>query len=94
MQEGPPSEIVTATSPFYASLQTLWQVGFSAMLEKQWLNRYLRHPGESTIERAKDTPTTVAGGGISSGGLVVLLFYSLPRDVKGSMWWELVKQWA
>ena len=38
----------------YASLLISLLAAFVAMLGKQWLNRYLRHAGGSTIERCGD----------------------------------------
>ena len=54
VQENPPTEIVTATSLLYASLIMSLLAAFTAMLGKQWLNRYLRHAGGSMIERCGD----------------------------------------
>jgi len=53
-QESPPSEIVTVTGLMYASLLISLLAAFVAMLGKQWLNRYLRNAGGSTIERCGD----------------------------------------
>ncbi|KAF9779229.1 hypothetical protein BJ322DRAFT_1013612, partial [Thelephora terrestris] len=52
--ENPPGEIVTATALLFASLLISLLAAFIAMLGKQWLNRYLRHAGGSTIERCGD----------------------------------------
>ena len=54
VQENPPSEIVTITGLMYASLLISLLAAFTAMLGKQWLNRYLRNAGGSTIERCGD----------------------------------------
>ena len=53
-QENPPSEIVTVTGLMYASLLISLLAAFTAMLGKQWLNRYLRNTGGSMIERCGD----------------------------------------
>ena len=50
----PPSEIVIVSVLTYASLLISLLAAFTAMLGKQWLNRYLRHVGGSTIERCGD----------------------------------------
>ena len=52
--EGPPSEIVTTTCLMYASLLISLLAAFIAMLGKQFVERYLRHSGGSTIERCGD----------------------------------------
>ena len=52
--DNPPSEIVTVVGLMYASLVISLLAAFVAMLGKQWLNRYLRHAGGSTIERCGD----------------------------------------
>ena len=52
--EDPPSEIVAASSLMYASLSISLLAAFVAMLAKQWLNRYLRNEGGSTVERCGD----------------------------------------
>ena len=54
IQEHPPAEVVTASVLMYASLLISLLAAFIAMLGKQWLNRYLRHAGGSTIERCGD----------------------------------------
>jgi len=54
VQESPPREIVTVTGLMYASLLISLLAAFVAMLGKQWLNRYLRNAGGSTIERCGD----------------------------------------
>ena len=54
VQKYPPSEIVTVTGLMYASLLISLLAAFIAMLGKQWLNRYLRNAGGSTIERCGD----------------------------------------
>jgi hypothetical protein len=54
VQEPPPNEIITATSLLYASLLISLLAAFTAMLGKQWLNRYLRRVGGSMIERCGD----------------------------------------
>ena len=53
-QEHPPSEIVTVAMLMYASLLISLLAAFTAMLGKQWLNRYLRNAGGSMIERCGD----------------------------------------
>ena len=53
-QVGPPREIIIATGLLYASLLMSLLAAFTAMLGKQWLNRYLRHVGGSVIERCGD----------------------------------------
>ena len=40
--------------PLYASFFISLLAAFVAMLEKQWLNRYLRHAGGVVIERSRD----------------------------------------
>ena len=54
VQEDRPNEIITVTGLMYASLLISLLAAFVAMLGKQWLNRYLRHAGGSTIERCGD----------------------------------------
>ena len=54
VQAGPPGGIVTVSGLMYASLLISLLAAFTAMLGKQWLNRYLRHVGGSTIERCGD----------------------------------------
>ena len=51
---GPGTEIVASSDFLYASLLMSLLAAFVAMLGKQWLNRYLRHTGRSTIERCAD----------------------------------------
>jgi hypothetical protein len=53
-QEDLPSEIITATGFMYMSLLISLFVVFTAMLGKQWLNRYFRKPGGPTIDRCGD----------------------------------------
>ena len=53
-QEDPPSEIVAVTELMNASLLVSLLAAFVAMFGKQWLNRYLRNPGGSMIERCGD----------------------------------------
>jgi hypothetical protein len=52
--QDPSSEIVIVTCLMYASLMISLLAAFVAMLGKQWLNRYLRNSGGSTIERCGD----------------------------------------
>ena len=61
LHEGTPSEITTASCLMYASLLVSLLAAFIAMLGKQWLNRYLRHSGGSTIERCGDRQRKLEG---------------------------------
>ena len=54
VQENPPTGIVIVNCLLYASLLLSLLAAFAAMLGKQWLNRYLRHAGGSTIDRCGD----------------------------------------
>ena len=54
IEEGLTREVVTTTCLLYASLLISLLAAFIAMLGKQWLNRYLRHSGGSTIDRCGD----------------------------------------
>ncbi|KAF9780421.1 hypothetical protein BJ322DRAFT_979338, partial [Thelephora terrestris] len=54
VRENPPGEIVTVTCFLYASLLISLLAAFTAMLGKQWLNRYLRHVGGSMVDRCGD----------------------------------------
>jgi len=51
---GPPAEVVTTVILLYASLLISLLAAFVGMLGKQWVNRYLRHTGGSTLERCGD----------------------------------------
>ena len=59
--EDPPGEIITASALMYASLLISLLAAFIAMLGKQWLNRYLRNTGGSTIERCGDRQRKLEG---------------------------------
>ena len=50
----PPQEIVTSLVLLYASLLMSLLAAFVAMMDKWWVNRYLRHVGGSMIERCGD----------------------------------------
>jgi len=51
---GPNQGIITTLDLLYTSLLLSLFAAFVAMLGKQWLNRYRRHTGGSTIERCGD----------------------------------------
>ena len=51
---GPSEGIVVAANLLYASLVTSLLAAFVAILGKQWVNRYTRNKGGSTVERCGD----------------------------------------
>ena len=61
IHEDTPREITVASCLMYASLLVSLLAAFVAMLGKQWLNRYLRHAGGSTIERCGDRQRKLEG---------------------------------
>ena len=61
IREDTPSEITVASCLMYASLLVSLLAAFIAMLGKQWLNRYLRNTGGSTIERCGDRQRKLEG---------------------------------
>ena len=79
---GPAAEIVIVQCLLYASLATSLFAAFVAMLEKQWVNRYIRNRGGSAAEKSWDRQRKLDGMGrwyfhVVMEGLPVMLQIAL-----------------